>query len=525
MQIVLLATGETKKLFPLTETIPAPMIPLVNQPVMGYAIECVARQGFKDILVCLHYLAGSIESYFGDGKRWGVKLHYFLLPKAQGTGGALRRLQYHLKDRFIVLPADIFMSLDIKSALNHHSTQRNAITAITWWDVDYQEARSTGAYICEPEILAHIPQEIASDNQSDLLSYLDQKRQRTGHFQNNDYVNFIRSFREHQSAQMHLIQSPQAMTHRELIRKNGLVSEGTVPFYGLNGRQIADNIWVGRNNSIHPSVRFTPPIYIGDNNQIGREVDLGPGTIIGSNVIVDDEATVSDSTILDDTYIGRLILINRRIVRENLVVDIDTEAFVRVSEAMFLSRIDRTFSDSGYMRIVDILILVVTLPILMPLIILVGLIVWIAGDKVLDSQEMINTGIYNNSRVDSDTFKLWRFSTKLGNGNRLKLGRWLEKRQLHRLPELYNILRGDMRLVGVHPMTADQADHLTEEWQKKVLEYKPGFTGLWNVQSMGSDSEDEFLVNDAYYVVMRTWQMDLKILWQTVKLWFKHIPS
>ncbi|MEJ2749346.1 MAG: sugar phosphate nucleotidyltransferase, partial [Anaerolineae bacterium] len=82
MQVILLATGETDRLRPLTETITAPMIPVANRPLMVYPIEMLARQGYKQMLASLYHLGGSIEAYFGSGQRWGVEIEYVLQKDA-----------------------------------------------------------------------------------------------------------------------------------------------------------------------------------------------------------------------------------------------------------------------------------------------------------------------------------------------------------------------------------------------------------------------------------------------------------
>ena len=72
MLAILFATSETNKLRPLTR-FSSPMFPVVNRPVMAYAIELLARYGVKRILVSVNQMASDIEAYFGDGKRWGVQ--------------------------------------------------------------------------------------------------------------------------------------------------------------------------------------------------------------------------------------------------------------------------------------------------------------------------------------------------------------------------------------------------------------------------------------------------------------------
>ena len=117
MQILLLATGETDKLRPLTKNTPAPMLPVANRPAMVYAIEMLARQGIKKIMVSLYHMGGSVEAYFGDGRRWGIEIEYVLQREAWGTAGALKWAEHSLTDTCMVLPADIIIDLDIEAIL------------------------------------------------------------------------------------------------------------------------------------------------------------------------------------------------------------------------------------------------------------------------------------------------------------------------------------------------------------------------------------------------------------------------
>ena len=82
---------------------------------------------------------------------------------------------------------------------------------------------------------------------------------------------------------------------------------------------------------------------------------------------------------------------------------------------------------------------------------------------------------------------------------------------LQRLPELLNVLIGDLRLIGVKSLSPDEASKITEKWQQKRNEYDPGFTGLWYIQNHLNSALDEILIMDAYYVATRTWREDIRI--------------
>jgi len=76
MKAMVLAAGVVSRLDPLTRATPKPMVPIVNTPVIGHIVELLRTHGFQEIIINLHYLGDQIESYFGDGSRLGVKIHW-----------------------------------------------------------------------------------------------------------------------------------------------------------------------------------------------------------------------------------------------------------------------------------------------------------------------------------------------------------------------------------------------------------------------------------------------------------------
>jgi lipopolysaccharide/colanic/teichoic acid biosynthesis glycosyltransferase len=97
----------------------------------------------------------------------------------------------------------------------------------------------------------------------------------------------------------------------------------------------------------------------------------------------------------------------------------------------------------------------------------------------------------------------------------------MEQWELYRLPELVNVLRGDMALVGVKPLQAIEADHLRELWQQKRHDLPAGFTGLWYMQTDVTSDLDAVLVVDVYYTATRTWHGDLLLLLRTPYRWLR----
>ena len=94
-------------------------------------------------------------------------------------------------------------------------------------------------------------------------------------------------------------------------------------------------------------------------------------------------------------------------------------------------------------------------------------------------------------------------------------GRWLRSTSLDELPELWNVLRGDMSLVGPRPLLMQYLDRYTPE-QARRHEVRPGITGWAQVRGRNAISWDEKLALDVWYVDNRSFWLDLRILVETV---------
>jgi lipopolysaccharide/colanic/teichoic acid biosynthesis glycosyltransferase len=95
-----------------------------------------------------------------------------------------------------------------------------------------------------------------------------------------------------------------------------------------------------------------------------------------------------------------------------------------------------------------------------------------------------------------------------------RLGRFLRRSSLDELPQLWNVLKGDMSLVGPRPPIPYEVD-IYEPWHCQRLETKPGLTGLWQVTARSSADFDEMVRLDIQYIERQSLWLDLKILLKT----------
>ena len=96
-----------------------------------------------------------------------------------------------------------------------------------------------------------------------------------------------------------------------------------------------------------------------------------------------------------------------------------------------------------------------------------------------------------------------------------RVGRFLRRTSLDELPQFYNILRGEMSLVGPRPPLPSEVEQY-QEWHKKRLEVRPGMTGLWQISGRSELSFDEMCLLDIYYAESWSLMLDIKILFKTI---------
>lgn len=546
MRVILLATDEVEKLPSLTTSLPAPMIPIVNRPVMAIAIELLARAGLKDIVVSLCHRSADIVSYFGNGSRWGVHLEYVVQQEALGSAGALRWAAHSLTETFLVLPADAVIDIDIEAALAYHRAHGGLATLMTHTPMDGRtphpvtldaqdrvlvaddqlEGRtmwSTEAYIFEPEILTHIPPYKTCDCYTDLVpTLLAAGISIYGHTVQG-YWNTLETASIYQEAQRVFLYSAYAASQNAQTLPEDMTPRVRYP--SIEGRQIAPGIWVGANHTIHRSARLSAPLCIGDSCRIGRGVELGPEVVLGSHVVIDDEATVQQSTVLSRTYLGRLIHCDGRIVDKTRLTDIASSITTEVVDPFLLTALQEPQASLWLWWAINRVVAFLLLLLALPLILVIASIIWLGtnGKVVIGSSYLGARPRMTRQRGLSrpETFQLLMFQTLRLDGSPSRFGCWLKHVELDWLPALWNVVRGDLDLVGVKPLTPEEATYLSEEWHFKRYDCPAGLTGLWYVQTDEQTDLDTTLVADAYYAATSTVPSALRLLSQTPAVWLR----
>ena len=132
---------------------------------------------------------------------------------------------------------------------------------------------------------------------------------------------------------------------------------------------------------------------------------------------------------------------------------------------------------------------------------------------VVNSQEMLQKYLAENPAAREE----WERDFKLKDDPRVTpIGKFLRSTSLDELPQIFNVLRGEMSLVGPRPVIQEELDKYYGETAKLYCTVKPGITGLWQVSGRSDIGYDERVALDATYIKYRSMWGDIVILWKTI---------
>lgn len=344
MKAMILAAGKGTRVRPITYTIPKPLIPILQKPVMEFLLELLRKHGFDQVVVNVSHLANEIENYFRDGQRFGVEIAYSfegrivdgqLVGEALGSAGGMRRIQDFnpfFDDTFIVLCGDALIDLDLSAAVKFHK-DKGAIATIVTKPVPkdrvssygvvvtddqgrvktFQEKPSveealstninTGIYIFEPEVIDYIPSGQEYDIGGDLFPKL---------------VDIGAPFYA-VPMDFQWVDIGKVPDYWHAVRG---VLQGDIKNVSIPGKEVRPGIFTGLNVAVNwDNVDITGPVYIGGMTYIedGAKI-IGPA-MIGPSCRICSGATVENSVIFEYSRLGPGVRLVDKLVFGRYCVD------------------------------------------------------------------------------------------------------------------------------------------------------------------------------------------------------------
>src|SRR5512138_962274 len=204
MKAVIMAGGFGTRIQPLTSSLPKPMIPLFNRPIMLHIVELLKNHGITDLVMLLYHQPLVIKNFFRDGSEFGVKITYVTPLEDMGTAGAVKCAEKYLDERFVIISGDLLTDFNLEKVIAFHADHRAKATitltsvkdplqfgvVITdkekriiqflekpGWGEVISDTINTGIYVLEPEVLQYIPEGENFDFSQDLFPLLLEKNE------------------------------------------------------------------------------------------------------------------------------------------------------------------------------------------------------------------------------------------------------------------------------------------------------------------------------------------------------------
>jgi lipopolysaccharide/colanic/teichoic acid biosynthesis glycosyltransferase/carbonic anhydrase/acetyltransferase-like protein (isoleucine patch superfamily) len=333
-----------------------------------------------------------------------------------------------------------------------------------------------------------------------------------------------RAYDLHDKEQLHELADVVLRTRTEWICRTG----------GLIER--APRVWLGRNVRIAPTAEVIGPVVVGDDVEIGADaVVVGP-TIIGRG-----------------SHVTKGMVLRRCLLQPGSTVGGDTvqllgtlkpapaaiERTIRIQSVVEAAPVHGGFRYAAYCftkRMMDLIGSLILLGLTLPFYPLIALAI------KANSPGPIFYGHLRQGR-GGRTFKCWKFRTMVTNADELKkklmaqnevdgpqfkikrdprifwVGHWLRRLNIDELPQFWNVLMGQMSLVGPRP-SPESENQMCPAWREARLSVRPGVTGLWQVSRRRDQDSDfqEWIYYDVQYVKKQSIWLDIKILVKTLKV-------
>lgn len=333
LRAVIIAGGLGTRLRPLTLRRPKPLIPVANRPFLEYQVAQLRAAGVQEIVFATNYMADRIEHHFGDGSRFGVRMHYALEREPLGTAGAIRNAVEGLPSaRCIVFNGDILTDFDIGAVLKTHVERKAQVTLTLHpvkrphpygviqvddnWRVlafvepseeqkraadrgepmDGEDYINAGIYLIEPETLARIPLRPCSIEREFYPQILSEGVPVYGQPGSGFWLDIGRPA-QYQTATRALL--------------SGQVRTALAP----PGAKRPEGWWIHGEAEIAPDAIIEPGCYIGNGAQIESKAHLTGYTVIGA------QSVVGAGTRMNGCILGEAVQTGAGCSLENMIID------------------------------------------------------------------------------------------------------------------------------------------------------------------------------------------------------------
>ena len=312
MKAVVMAGGEGTRLRPMTASLPKPLLPVVNVPIMEHVLRLLRRHGITETVVTVQFLASVVRNYFGDGAELDMSLSYATEEKPLGTAGSVRNARDALHgEPFLVISGDALTDADLTALVEFHR-QRGAVVTVALkrvpnpldfgivipdadmriqrflekpgWGQVFSDTVNTGIYVMEPEVLDLVAPDESVDWAADVFPrLLEQGAPMYGWLLDGYWED---------------VGTPESYLRAQADVLNRQVD------VEIDGTEVSPGIWLGDGAEVDPQAILKGPAYIGRYSRVEAGAELREFTVLGDNVTVQEGAFLHRAVLHDNCFVG-----------------------------------------------------------------------------------------------------------------------------------------------------------------------------------------------------------------------------
>ncbi len=329
MKAIIMAGGEGKRLRPITDKIPKPLLPIGNAPTIVRILSFLRLHGISEAAITVGYLADKITDALGESCE-GVDLTYFKEDTPLGTAGGVKQAESYIgNDDFIVISGDAICETDLSSAIEArrrldaialmvltHCPEPGEYGVVLTDDngcvsgfcekpslsSTFSDSINTGIYVMSPRIFSYIPNG-KSDFSKDIFPKLLQSGEKIATYADKNYWCDIGDFASYRNANL------------RYCKEKNAVSRGCIlPHEGMISSVIFDNVKIGKRTKADSAIICSDTV-IGDDCIIYRGCVIGYGCTIGNGSVISEGTVIPSGTVIPE---GSLIKSNLSLSQSDL---------------------------------------------------------------------------------------------------------------------------------------------------------------------------------------------------------------
>ncbi|WP_457743746.1 sugar phosphate nucleotidyltransferase [Sulfurimonas sp.] len=331
MKAVVMAGGFGTRIQPLTHSIPKPMLPIMNKPMMEHTMMMLRDLGIKEFIVLLYFKPEVIQDYFKDGSDFGIKITYVVPDGDYGTAGAVKLAEEYIGDEnFIIISGDLVTDFNFQKLFDFHKKKKSklsiGLTSVenplqfgvvianeenviekflekpSWGEV-FSDTINTGIYIIEPEILEYIPASENFDFAKDLFPLLMKKEIKLMAYSLKGYwrdVGNPESYRE--------------------VYEDILSAKVNFKIDGKKNKYPDGLLYSDQEYKLDKSIEIIGTVQLGKNVKLGKNVRLN-NVVIGDNVEIKADSKIRNSIFWENIVVGKNAKFDNCLICNDTIID------------------------------------------------------------------------------------------------------------------------------------------------------------------------------------------------------------